>query len=101
MNYDNVNACVASIPINDCCESDTSRTMIDNLKATTELLHMIEGRLDTIRGSLWFNDGSNPEKDIEIKDIEIKDMDSNLVHNRDVAKRILKKLDTMVARIGC
>ena len=96
MNYDNAKTCVAPMPINDCCENDTSRTMIDNLKETTELLHMIEDKLDSIRGSLWFNDGSNPEKDIEIKD-----MDSNLVHNRDVAKRILKKLDTMVARIGC
>ena len=96
MNYDNVNACVAATPINDCCESSTSRTMIDNLKETTELLHMIECNLDAIRGSLWFNDGSNPEKDIEIKD-----MDSNLVHNRDVSKRILKKLESMIARIGC
>lgn len=94
MNYDNT--CVNSMPINDCGESGASRTMIDNIKETTELLHMIEGRLDAIRGSLWFNDGSNPEKDIEIKD-----MDSNLVHNRDVSKRILKKLDSMVARIGC
>ena len=96
MNYDNVNTCVAPMPINDCCESGTSHTMIDNIKETTELLHMIEGQLDSIRGSLWFNDGSNPEKDIEIKD-----MDSNLVHNRDVAKRILKKLESMIARIGC
>ena len=96
MNYDNINTCVPPVPVNDCCESDTSRTMFDNLKETTELLHIIEGRLDTIRGSLWFNDGSNPEKDIEIKDV-----DSNLVHNRDVAKRILKKLDSMIARIGC
>lgn len=95
MNYDNMNTCVASMPINDCCESGTSRTMIDNIKETTELLHMIEGNLDSIRGSLWFNDGSNPEKDIEIKD-----MDSNLVHNRDVSKRILKKLESMIARIG-
>ena len=94
MNYDNTG--VNSMPINDCCESGTSRTMIDNLKETTDLLHMIEGKLDSIRGSLWFNDGSNPEKDIEIKD-----MDSNLVHNRDVSQRILKKLDSMVARIGC
>ena len=31
--------------------------------------------LTNVRGSLWFNDGPNPEKDIEIKD-----MDSNLVH---------------------
>ena len=96
MNYDNVNTCVAPMPINDCCESGASRTMIDNLKETTELLHMIECNLDSIRGVLWLNDGSNPEKDIEIKD-----MDSNLVHNRDVAKRILKKLEGMVARIGC
>ena len=96
MNYDNVNMCASPVPINDCCESGTSRTMIDNLKETTELLHMIEGRLDSIRVSLWFNDGSNPEKDIEIKD-----MDSNLVHNRDVSKRILNKLDSMIARIGC
>ena len=43
MNYDNT--CVASMPINDCCESGTSRTMIDNLKETTELLHMIECNL--------------------------------------------------------
>ena len=96
MNYDNANTCVASAPINDCCESGTSRTIIDNVKETTGLLHMIEDGLDTIRRSLWFNDGSDPEKDIEIKD-----MDSNLVHNRDVAKRILKKLDSMIARIGC
>ena len=96
MKYDNMNTCVDSVPINDCCEGGPSRTMIDNLKETTELLHMIESRLDAIRGSLWFNDGSNTEKDIEIKD-----MDSNLVHNRDVSKRILKKLDSMIARIGC
>ena len=98
MNYDNMNTCVAPVPINDCncCESGTSRTMIDNLKETTELLHMIECNLDTIRRSLWFSEGSDPEKDIEIKD-----MDSNLVHNRDVAKRILKKLESMIARIGC
>ena len=96
MNYDNMNTCVSPVPVNDCCESSASRTMIDNIKETTELLHMIEGRLDAIRGSLWFNDGSNQEKDIEIKD-----MDSNLVHNRDVAKRILNKLDSMIARIGC
>ena len=93
-----MNTCVASVPINDCncCESGPSHTMIDNLKETTELLHMIESRLDSIRGSLWFNDGSDPAKDIEIKDI-----DSNLVHNRDVSKRILNKLDSMIARIGC
>ena len=96
MNYDNVNTCVAPMPVNDCCESSTSRTMIDNIRETTELLHTIECNLDSIRGILWFNDGSNPEKDIEIKD-----MDSNLVHNRDVAKRILKKLEGMIARIGC
>ena len=94
MNYDNT--CVASMSINDCCEGGPSRTMIDNLKETTELLHTIEDRLDTIRRSLWFSDGSDPEKDIEIKD-----MDSNLVHNRDVSKRILNKLESMIARIGC
>lgn len=96
MNYDNTKTCVAPMPINDCCESGTSRTMIDNVKETTELLHMIESELDDIRGSLWFNEGSDTEKDFEIKD-----MDSNLVYNRDVAKRILKKLDGMMARIGC
>ena len=96
MNYDNVNTCVAPMPVNDCCESGTSRTMIDNSRETPERLHTIECNLDSIRGILWFNDGSNPEKDIEIKD-----MDSNLVHNRDVAKRILKKLESMIARIGC
>lgn len=96
MNYDNSKTCVAPIPINDCCENGTSRTMIDNVKETTELLRMIESELDAIRGSLWFNEGSDTEKDFEIKD-----MDSNLVYNRDVAKRILKKLDSMRARIGC
>ena len=96
MNYDNVNTCVASMPINDCCESGTSHTMIDNLKETTELLHMIEGQLDSIRRTMWFIEGSDPEKDIEIKD-----MDSNIVHDRDVSKRILKKLESMMARIGC
>ena len=96
MNYDNMNTCVAPVPVNDCCEGGPSHTMIDNLKETTELLHMIECNLDTIRRSLWFSEGSDPEKDIEIKD-----MDSNLVHNRDVSKRILKKLESMIARIGC
>ena len=96
MNYDNANTCVATMPINDCCEVGPSHTMIDNIKETTELLHMIEGKLDSIRMLLWFNEGSDPEKEIEIKD-----MDSNLAHNRDVTKRILKKLDSMMARIGC
>ena len=96
MNYDNMNTCGAPVPVNDCCEGIPSRTMIDNLKETTELLHMIESRLDSIRGSLWFNDCSNHEKDIEIQD-----MDSNLIHNRDVSKRILSKLDGMIVRIGC
>ena len=94
MNCDNT--CINSMPINDCCENGTSRTMIDIVKETTELLRMIESELDAIRGTLWFNEGSDPEKEIEIKD-----MDSNLVYNRDVAKRILKKLDNMMARIGC
>ena len=57
---------------------------------------MIEDRLDSIRRSLWFSEESDPGKDIEIKD-----MDSNMVHNRDVSKRILKKLESMIARIGC
>ena len=35
MNYDNMNACVAPVPINDCREGGPSRTMIDNLKETT------------------------------------------------------------------
>ena len=96
MNYDNMNTCVAPVPVNDCREGGPSHTMIDNLKETTELLHMIESRLDSIRGSLWISNGSDPEKDIEIED-----MDSNLVHNRDVSKRILNKLDSMIARIGC
>ena len=50
MNYDNMNKCVAPMPINDCCESGNSRTMIDNIRETTELLHMIECNLDAIRG---------------------------------------------------
>ena len=96
MNYDNVNTCVAPMPVNDCRESGNSRTMIDNIRETTELLHTIECNLDSIRGILWFNDGSNPEKDIEIKD-----MDSNIVHDLDVVKRINKKLERITRGIGC
>lgn len=47
MNYDNVNTCVAPMPVNDCRESGNSRTMIDNIRETTELLHTIECNLDS------------------------------------------------------
>ena len=47
MNYDNVKTCVDTMPINDCLESSNSRTIIDNIRETTELLHTIECNLDS------------------------------------------------------
>ena len=50
MNYDNVNTCVAPMPINDCCESGTSLTMIYNRSGAHGDLHMIECNLDVFLG---------------------------------------------------
>lgn len=97
MNYNNSNVYETVLP-GDLCEVDCetkSRTILDNVKETTELLHGIETRLNEIRQLLWIK-----TEDTE-KDIDIMDMDSNLVHNRDVAARIFKKINDMASRIGC
>lgn len=61
-----------------------SCTVKDNIADTMEQLHIIEGKEDC-----------TPEKDIEIVD-----MDSNIVHNLDVARRINVKLERIMTGLG-
>ena len=97
MNYDNVNACVASMPINTCCEKSTpaDRTIKDNIMEATEILSDIEAQVDRIKNFLWLSD------DKKDPNIDITDMSSNVVRNLEFEKRILKKLLFIVDRLGC
>ena len=97
MNYDNVNACVASMPINTCCEkaSIPDRTIKDNMMEATEILSEIEAQVDRIKNWLWL---SNDEK---APTIDITDLSSNIVRNLEFENRILNKLLFIVDRLGC
>ena len=97
MNYDNVNACVASMPINTCCEKSTpaDRTIKDNMMEATEILSEIEAQVNRIKNWLWLSD------DEKAPTIDITDLSSNIVRNLEFEKRILNKLLFIVDRLGC
>lgn len=97
MNYDNVNTCVAPMPINDFCEESPipDRTIKDNIMEATEILGDIEAQVDRIKNFLCFSD------DEKAPNIDIKDMSSNVVRNLEFEKRILKKLLFIADRLGC
>ena len=97
MNYDNVNTCVASMPINACCEKvpTPDRTIKDNMMESTEILSEIEAQVDRIKNWLWLSD------DEKAPGMDITDLSSNIVRNLEFEKRILKKLMFIVDRLGC
>ena len=97
MNYDNVNTCVASMPINACCEKSSipDRTIKDNIMEATEILSDIEAQVDRIKNWLWLSDDETPPK------MDITDLSSNIVRNLEFEKRIFKKLLFIVDRLGC
>ena len=97
MNYDNVNACVTSMPINTCCEKSPTpdRTIKDNIMESTEILGDIEAQVDRIKNWLCFSDDEMPPK------MDITDLSSNIVRNLEFEKRILKKLLFIADRLGC
>lgn len=75
-----------------CCECEApmsmdSRTIKDNIRETTEQLHIIEGMVDSLSRMLWAKDAVN-----EKSGIDIIDMDSNIVHNLDTARQIRNKM---------
>ena len=72
-----------------------SRTVKDNIADTTEQLHIIESKVDAIRRHIWAKEDCAPEKDLEVVD-----MDSNIVHNLDVARRINVKLERIMTGLG-
>lgn len=72
------------------------RTIKDNLVELTECIHLLENQVDSVIQMLWSKEDINPEKSIEIVD-----MDSNVVHDLDVARRISKKLERIMSGIGC
>lgn len=89
-----------STPVQDlrdvrCGLPTQSRTIKDNIAETMEQLHTIEGKVDAIRRHIWANEDCTPEKDIEIVD-----MDSNIVHNLDVTRRINVKLERIMTGLG-
>lgn len=82
---------------NDCPVGENPRrTIKDNLVELTECIHMLENQVDMLLQILWSREDNNPEKDIEIVD-----MDSNIVHDLDVVKRINAKLGRITSGIGC
>ena len=97
MNYDNMNACVASMSLNTCCEKSSipDRTIKDTMMEATEILSDIEAQVDRIKNWLWLSD------DEKAPNIDITDMSSNVVRNLEFEKRILKKLLFIAERLGC
>ena len=97
MNYDNANACVASMPINTCCEKSPipDRTIKDNMMEATEILSEIEAQVDRIKNWLWLSD------DEKAPGMDITDLSSNIARNLEFEKRILKKLMFILDRLGC
>ena len=95
MNYDNT--CVASMPINACCEKSSipDRTIKDHIMESTEILGDIEAQVDRIKNFLCFSDDEAAPK------IDITDLSSNIVRNLEFEKRILKKLLFIADRLGC
>lgn len=86
-------------PVNDCerpVGENPRRTIKDNLVELTECIHLLENQVDSVIQMLWSKEDINPEKSIEIVD-----MDSNVVHDLDVARRISKKLERITTGIGC
>ena len=72
-----------------------SRTIKDNIRETTEQLHIIEGMVDSLSRMLWAKDAVN-----EKTDIDIIDMDSNIVHNLDTARQIHNKMERIIRGLG-
>lgn len=97
MNYDNMNTCVAPMPVNNCCEKSTpvDRTIKDNIMESTEILSDIEAQVDRIKNWLWLSDDETALK------MDITDLSSNIVRNLEFEKRILKKLMFIADRLGC
>lgn len=81
---------------NDCPVGENPRRSIrDNLVELTECIHLLENQVDSLLQMLWSKEDINPEKNIEIVD-----MDSNIVHDLDVVRRINKKLERITMGIG-
>lgn len=82
---------------NDCPVGENPRrTIKDNLTELTECIHLLDNQVDSLLQMLWSKEANNPEKYIEIVD-----MDSNVVHDLDVVRRINKKLERITSGIGC
>lgn len=77
------------------CENPR-RTIKDNLGELTECIHLLDNQVDSLLQMLWSKEANNPEKYIEIVD-----MDSNVVHDLDVVKRINQKLARILSGLGC
>lgn len=95
MPYDTNSTPVQDLRSVSCEVPKPSRTVKDNIGETMEQLHIIEGKVDAIRRHIWAKEDCTPEKDIEIVD-----MDSNIVHNLDVARRINMKLERIMTGLG-
>lgn len=72
-----------------------SRTIKDNIRETTEELHIIEGMVDSLSRMLWAKDAVNDETRIDIID-----MDSNIVHNLDTVRQIHNKIERIIRGLG-
>lgn len=92
MNMNFTNPVDSECPV---CENPR-RTIKDNLMELTEGIHMLENQVNMLLQMLWSKEDNNPDKNIEIVD-----MDSNVVHDLDVVRRINKKLERITIGLGC
>lgn len=96
----NINEIAIAAKAGNYCECETpkptnSRTIKDNIRETTEELHIIENMIDSLSRMLWAKDAVNDETRIDIID-----MDSNIVHNLDTARQIRNKMERITRGLG-
>lgn len=70
------------------------KPMLTYLEALTEYLHRIEGTVNNIARTMFFENAE------ENKYTEVKDMDTNIKHDLEVASVIYEKLCYLTSRIG-
>lgn len=85
---DHYRECETRKPIDSC-------TIKDNIRETTDQLHIIEDMVDSLSRMLWAKDAVNDETRIDIID-----MDSNIVHNLDTVRQIRNKMERIIRGLG-
>ena len=78
-----------------CAAPKEERPIKDILMETTEILTDMEAQVNRIKNWVWISD-EDPAPNMDILDLN-----SNVVRNLEVLKRIYKKLMFIADRLGC